>query len=149
MRGGIHSFYPGIFYASAIKEFFCLEGWNPFYLGEKAELRKFRDYLSFFDPQQHIKHLWLQVRFFSFTALHWLILPLTLHLRIFLHCSTTTCTKIITKNHVQSKRNTYLTSNWYAASGHGECDHLNQSAEGYLSFDEARSSIKGGGNPGP
>ena len=47
---GWDPFYPGIFYASAIKEFFCLEGWNLFYLGKKAELRKFRDSFSFFDP---------------------------------------------------------------------------------------------------
>ena len=46
---GWDPFYPGIFYASAIKEFFfCLEGWNLFYLGKKAELRKFRDSFSFF-----------------------------------------------------------------------------------------------------
>ena len=47
---GWDPYYPGIFYASAIKEFFCLEGWNLFYLGKKAELRKFRDSFSFFDP---------------------------------------------------------------------------------------------------
>jgi hypothetical protein len=53
---GRNPFYPGIFYASAIKnmsqvcfscsshhpqEFFCLERRHPFYLGKKAELRKF------------------------------------------------------------------------------------------------------------
>jgi len=66
---GRNPFYPGIFYASAIKKnsriclksvfpvilitlrsFFCLEGRNPFYLGKKAELRKFWILTSFYHP---------------------------------------------------------------------------------------------------
>ena len=47
MRGGTHSI---LAYSMPVlsRSFFCLEGWNLFYLGKKAELRKFRDSFSFF-----------------------------------------------------------------------------------------------------